>query len=55
MARSSPRPVALTILKSFRRTYGGDPLDDETLAFVVDPTRCVSDTVNHYRQPVYWS
>ena len=41
--------------ESFRRTYGGDPLDDETLAFVVDPTRCVSDTVNHYRQPVYWS
>jgi pimeloyl-ACP methyl ester carboxylesterase len=41
--------------ESFRRTYGGDPLDDETLAFVVDPARCVSDTVNHYRQPVFWS
>jgi len=39
----------------FRRTYGGDPLDDETLAFVVDPVRCVPDTVNHYFQPVYWS
>jgi len=41
--------------ESFRRTYGGDPLDDETLAFVVDPARCVQDTVNHYRQPVRWS
>jgi pimeloyl-ACP methyl ester carboxylesterase len=41
--------------EAFRRTYGGDPLDDETLAFVVDPSRCVSDTVNHYRQPVHWS
>jgi pimeloyl-ACP methyl ester carboxylesterase len=41
--------------ESFRRTYGGDPLDDETLAFVTDSERCVSDTVNHYRQPVHWS
>lgn len=41
--------------ESFRRTYGGDPLDDETLAFVVDPLRCVADTVNHYFQPVHWS
>ncbi|HVM63324.1 MAG TPA: alpha/beta hydrolase, partial [Acidimicrobiales bacterium] len=41
--------------ESFRRTYGGDPLDDETLAFVVDPARCVPDTMNHYRQPVHWS
>jgi pimeloyl-ACP methyl ester carboxylesterase len=41
--------------ESFRRTYGGDPLDDETLAFVVDPVRCVHDTVHHYLQPVRWS
>ena len=41
--------------ESFRRTYGGDPLDDDTLAFMVDPVRCVSDTMNHYRQPVWWS
>jgi len=41
--------------ESFRRTYGGDPLDDVTLAFVVDPVRCVHDTVHHYRQPVHWS
>ena len=41
--------------ESFRRAYGGDPLDDETLAFVVDPVRCVEDTVHHYFQPVYWS
>ncbi len=39
----------------FRTTYGGDPLDDDTLAFMVDPVRCVPDTVNHYFQPVYWS
>jgi pimeloyl-ACP methyl ester carboxylesterase len=41
--------------EAFRRTYGGEPLDDVTLAFVVDPARCVSDTVNHYLQPVRWS
>ncbi len=41
--------------ESFRRTYGGDPLDDETLAFVVDPVRSVTDTVNHYFQPVDWA
>jgi pimeloyl-ACP methyl ester carboxylesterase len=38
-----------------RGVYGGDPLDDETLAFVVDPVRYVPDTVHHYFQPVYWS
>ncbi len=41
--------------EAFRRTYGGDPLDDETLAFVVDPERSVPDTVHHYFQPVHWS
>src|SRR5580692_2007124 len=40
---------------SFRHAYGGDPLDDDTLAFVVDPARCVEDTVHHYFQPVHWS
>jgi pimeloyl-ACP methyl ester carboxylesterase len=39
----------------FRNSYGGDPLDDETLAFVLDPVRCVPDTVHHYFQPVHWS
>ena len=39
----------------FRTTYGGDPLDDETLAFVLDPDRLVVDTVNHYWQPVSWA
>lgn len=39
----------------FRRSYGGDPLDDDTLAYMVDPVRCVPDTVNHYFQPVHWS
>jgi pimeloyl-ACP methyl ester carboxylesterase len=39
----------------FRTATGGDPLDDETLAFVVDPVRLVPDTVHHYFQPVRWS
>jgi pimeloyl-ACP methyl ester carboxylesterase len=39
----------------FRTTYGGDPLDDDQLAFVVDPVRSVPDTVHHYFQPVSWS
>lgn len=41
--------------EAFRHAYGGDPLDDDTLAFVVDPERCVADTVHHYFQPVRWS
>jgi pimeloyl-ACP methyl ester carboxylesterase len=41
--------------ESFRRAYGGEPLDDDTLMFVVDPVRCVADTVHHYFQPVHWS
>jgi pimeloyl-ACP methyl ester carboxylesterase len=41
--------------EAFRHAYGGDPLDDETLAYVVDPVRCVEDTVHHYFQPVRWS
>jgi len=41
--------------ESFRTSYGGDPLDDDTLAYVVDPVRCVEDTVHHYLQPVRWS
>jgi pimeloyl-ACP methyl ester carboxylesterase len=41
--------------ESFRNAYGGDPLDDDTLAFMVDPVRCVPDTVHHYFQPVHWS
>lgn len=39
----------------FRGAYGGDPLDDDALAFVVDPVRCVADTVHHYFQPIHWS
>jgi len=41
--------------ESFRHAYGGDPLDDAALAFVVDPVRCVADTVHHYFQPVRWT
>jgi pimeloyl-ACP methyl ester carboxylesterase len=41
--------------EALRRSYGGDPLDDATLAFVTDPERSVADTVHHYFQPVHWS
>ena len=41
--------------EAFRNAYGGPPLDDETLAYMVDPIRCVPDTVHHYFQPVRWS
>jgi len=41
--------------ESMRGAYGGDPLDDDTLAYVVDPVRSVADTVHHYFQPVHWS
>jgi pimeloyl-ACP methyl ester carboxylesterase len=41
--------------EAWRRSYGGDPLDDDTLAFVVDPVRCVKDTIHHYFQPVRWT
>ncbi len=39
----------------FRTAYGGDPLDDDALAFMVRPEQCVPDTVHHYFQPVHWS
>jgi pimeloyl-ACP methyl ester carboxylesterase len=48
-------PGAPADSEPFRTAYGGDPLDDETLAFVVDPVRCVADTVHHYFQPIHWS
>jgi pimeloyl-ACP methyl ester carboxylesterase len=41
--------------EQWRGAYGGPPLTDEELAFVVDPVRCVVDTMNHYFQPVPWS
>ncbi len=41
--------------EAMRRTYGGDLLDDETLAYISDPVRFVEDTLNHYFQPVHWS
>jgi pimeloyl-ACP methyl ester carboxylesterase len=48
-------PGSPTDPEPFRTAYGGDPLDDATLAFVVDPARFVPDTVHHYFQPVHWS
>jgi pimeloyl-ACP methyl ester carboxylesterase len=41
--------------EQFRGAYGEDLLSDEDLAFVVDPVRCVADTIHHYFQPVHWS
>jgi pimeloyl-ACP methyl ester carboxylesterase len=40
--------------ESFRKTYGGPPLTHDELAFVVDPVRCVIDTMSHYLQPISW-
>ena len=53
LARLTPGPPPDP--EAFRTAYGGPPLDDETLAYVVDPVRCVVDTMNHYFQPVRWS
>jgi pimeloyl-ACP methyl ester carboxylesterase len=39
--------------EAFRNAYGV-PLNDEDLAFVVDPIRCVVDTMSHYFQPISW-
>jgi pimeloyl-ACP methyl ester carboxylesterase len=39
--------------EAFRNTYGV-PLSDEDLAFVVDPVRCVVDTMSHYFQSIDW-
>jgi pimeloyl-ACP methyl ester carboxylesterase len=41
--------------EQFRGAYGEDLLSDDDLAFVVDPRRCVPDTIHHYFQPVRWS
>lgn len=41
--------------ETVRNSYGGDPLDDEVLAFIVDPVRCVQDSMNFYFQPVSWA
>ena len=48
-------PGAPTEAESLRTVYGGEALDDDTLAFIGDPRRCVPDTVHHYFQPVRWS
>ncbi len=57
-ARAAGRALTLpaaTDPERARRAYGGDPLDDDTVAFLVDPVRCVQDTVEHYFQPVSWA
>jgi pimeloyl-ACP methyl ester carboxylesterase len=42
-------------VEAVRGTYGGKPLDDELVAFVVDPRRWVQDSMNIYYQPVSWA
>ena len=37
-----------------RDSYG-ETLDDDTLAFIVDPVRAVQDSMNFYFQPVSWA
>jgi pimeloyl-ACP methyl ester carboxylesterase len=37
------------------RSSYGEELDDDTLAFISDPSRIVSDSFNLYYQPVHWS
>jgi pimeloyl-ACP methyl ester carboxylesterase len=41
--------------ESSRASYGGDPLDDDALAFMLDPARCIRDSMNFYFQPVSWA
>jgi pimeloyl-ACP methyl ester carboxylesterase len=38
-----------------RQAYGGDDLDDDLVAYINDPARCVRDSMNFYYQPVHWS
>ena len=40
---------------AYRDAYGGRPLTDDECAFVADPVRSVSDSVDVYFQPVHWS
>jgi pimeloyl-ACP methyl ester carboxylesterase len=42
-------------IEQVRVTYGGTPLSDELVEFVVDPTRWIQDSMNIYYQPVHWS
>ncbi len=48
-------PPAPDDVEQVRATYGGPPLSDELVAFVVDPARWVQDSMNFYYQPVCWS
>lgn len=51
-SRLTPGPPADP--EALRSSYG-ETLDDETLAFVVDPARFVVDSMNVYFQPVSWT
>jgi pimeloyl-ACP methyl ester carboxylesterase len=47
-------PGPATEPEQARNSYG-EPLDDELLAFMMDPVRCVADSMNFYFQPVSWA
>jgi len=59
IARDSGQPIDTgppkTDPEAYRTTYGGRPLTDDECAFVADPERAVSDSVDVYFQPVFWS
>jgi len=40
--------------ESLRESYG-ERLDDQTVAYLADPSRSVEDSFNTYQQPVHWS
>jgi pimeloyl-ACP methyl ester carboxylesterase len=59
IARDSGQPIDTgppkTDPEAYRTAYGGRPLTDDECAFVADPARAVSDSVDVYFQPVFWS
>jgi pimeloyl-ACP methyl ester carboxylesterase len=59
MARESGQTIDTgppkTDPEEYRDAYGGLPLTDEECAFVADPVRAVTDSVDVYFQPVHWS
>jgi pimeloyl-ACP methyl ester carboxylesterase len=59
ISRESGQPIDTGQPKTdpevYRDAYGGRPLTDDECAFVADPARSVTDSVDVYFQPVHWS
>ena len=59
ISRESGQPIDTgqpkTDPEAYRDAYGGRPLTDDECAFVADPARSVTDSVDVYFQPVHWS